>query len=56
MSLEFADALERMAACINQLDEEWMVFGEAALTLHGISLDPQRTYRRHVDRRRSNAT
>lgn len=37
MNHEFADTLERMAACLNKLDEEWMVFGGAALALHGIA-------------------
>ncbi|MFN3717617.1 MAG: hypothetical protein ACK4UW_01810 [Rhizobium rhizophilum] len=40
MIREFADTLERMAACLNKLDEEWMVFGGAALALHGIASHP----------------
>lgn len=40
MSREFADTLERMAACLNQLDEEWMVFGGAALALYGVACPP----------------
>ncbi|QEE47115.1 hypothetical protein FVA81_22025 [Rhizobium sp. WL3] len=40
MIREFADKLERMAACLNKLDEEWMVFGGAALALHGIASHP----------------
>lgn len=40
MSREFTDTLERMAACLHQLDEEWMVFGGAALALHGIATHP----------------
>lgn len=40
MRREVADTLERMAACLNTLDHEWMVFGGTALALHGIASHP----------------